>query len=368
MDPIEERELSTLNDSQAAASSPDAATSDANSGASDSSTGAGDKDAKPTPDADSSTARGAKRPATLAEVVRLAAAKQPTATPAESSPDSQAEKGADASAGQDAPAPDAAASKAATDEPAKTATDQGQGPDPNDVPFHKHPRWQELVKREQQLSGELATLKPKAEAVEELLTLTGGEQGFANMRALARAYAQDPAAAAPMLETLLADARNRAGLVISSPDLKQKVADGELSEDGALEIEQARRIKAMTAEQRQAEQRRQQEAQGARTQQEMVAALNAWETNTAGKDPDYSALAEDVQDRLVRLAAGTPPRTADEAVQLAARAYREVKERNAARLPKPKPIKPPLIEGSSRTAKPAPKTLREVVERAARGG
>jgi hypothetical protein len=316
------------------------------------------EDAKPvadpspaaTPDAkgspDPSPEQGAKKPATLAEVVRQAAESPTTKSTEQSVPKTE-------------PAPaEAAKDETVQAKPAKPGEQQ------QDVPFHTHPRWQEKVAQVRELNDKVAVLETRAKTVDELMSYTGGEQGFENAKALMRAYSQDPATAVGMLETLLSDARNRAGLVLQSDDLRKRVDEGLLDEASALEIEQSRKVKSnheQVEQQRRVDQVRQ-------TQQAMVTALNSWEANIRSNEPDYNVLAEDVQDRLTRLATLTPPRTPEDAIKLAVQALADVKKRNAARMPKAPAIKPGPVDNSSRTAVPAPKTLEEVVRMAARGG
>lgn len=315
--------------------------------AEESSTTATTPDAKPK-QADPSPARGAKEPEpkSMADVVEATLAKlngqaeeSPTPKTADPVPDSKPADGE------------------AKDEPAKQpAVTEDEKKDADTVPFHKHPRWQALVKREQELA-------PKAQVTDELVSLTGGQEGFNNMQTLVRMYAKEPANAVPLLEQLLADAKARGGLSLTSKDLQTKVEDGLLDEQSALEIEQSRRMREHESQSRAAEQT----AKRAETMQQAVKSLNEWEQVTRAKDPDYAALAEDVQDRLVRLVSLTPPQSAEEALKLAQQAYRDVKTRNASRMPKPAAVKPTLNDGSSRTAKFAPKTMLDVVSAKLRG-
>lgn len=299
---------------------------------------------------ESSTTEGAA-PKTLAEVIARAAQahSESEEEATEESPDSETAE-AESSPDDD---------QAGKDEPGKVEGEQPKA----DVPFHKHPRWQEQVARNKELSQTVEALKPKAEIVQELVEATGGEEGFESLRQLAHSYAHDPANAVPLLEQLLADARQRGGMVLVSEDLKQRVADGELDEQAALEVEQARVQKKTQAERSQLQQQ-----QAVRANQEkMVKALNDVEVDYASRNPDYAEMQEQVKERLAFLCAEKYPQNPQEAVGMFRKACEDVKTRIRKLVPSRQPIKHLRGTGSSVGAKPAPKSLREVVELSAAG-
>ena len=304
-------------------SSPDGAVSGSNTAMDDKQT------------AESSTVEGATQPKTLSDAIAKALE----------------DSGSVESPGSEPNPEDGEVAGKPTDE-AKPETK----PEPT-VPFHKHPRWIEKQTQIKNLSTQVDTLKSQASMLEELRQSTGGEQGLENLRHLARAYANDPARAVEMLEKLKQDAMVRSGKVLNddemSKDLREKVDDGLLDEESALEIQQARMAKRQGAER-----------QVQDNHQGMVSALNAWESNLKERDLNWDRLKEAVADRMTVLASQSYPRDANEAVALATRAFSEVKARNATSARAP--IKPLRSTASSSTVRPASKSLHEIVRNALR--
>ena len=230
-----------------------------------------------------------------------------------------------------------AAETAKTDEP---AADKAETKDPealsqevNKVPetLTERPEWQALTKigdklgkaegkevravlrgiykREHELTTQVEKAKPALEVVNEMFQSVGGsEQGFTNMRTLIKSFASDPAGAVPMLETLLKDARQRAGLEISSPELlteaqaiEQQLNDGMIDQGAAdkrkqelLELQQARKVKETTQAREAGKLERQQREQAEQQQRAVVAEINQaeadWTTAKLKADPDFGAV------------------------------------------------------------------------------
>ena len=199
------------------------------------------------------------------------------------------------------------------------------------VPNDQRPEWQKLTaigdklgktagkevrevlrgiyRNEAALAKQVEQFKPAAQVVDEMRKSVGGsEQGFTNMRNLIRNFDSDPANAVPMLETLLNDARKRAGLVLhdsalmtEAQKLDQQVADGLIEQAQAdarkaelLELQKAKMVTTQTAQQQQAERDRQQRAQIEAATQKAAAEINtaesAWTDAKAKNDPDFAAV------------------------------------------------------------------------------
>jgi hypothetical protein len=167
----------------------------------------------------------------------------------------------------------------------------------------------EIYRKEAALSKQVEQFKPAAEVVQEMRQSVGGsEQGFTNMRTLIRNFDSDPENAVPMLETLLQDARKRAGLVIQSPELltesqelDQQVQDGLIDQQQAdkrkaelLELQKSRTTKERTTAQQQTERDRQQRAQSEHQMQKSISEVNQVESNwsaaKAKNDPDFESV------------------------------------------------------------------------------
>jgi hypothetical protein len=164
-----------------------------------------------------------------------------------------------------------------------------------------------MFKRESELQQSIAKIQPSVEIVNELFESVGSDAGaFNNMRNVITTFAHDPARAVPMLEKLVADAKSRAGMVLQSPELlteaqelDQQVAEGIITKAAAdkrkaelLELESARSGQKRTQQQIDQEKQRAEQTKAQATRQTQVKALvdagNAWEKETAGKDPDYA--------------------------------------------------------------------------------
>lgn len=199
------------------------------------------------------------------------------------------------------PAP--AASPAAEDEGEREA-DEAAPPeapkdgkdDYSDVPFHKHPRFKQLV-------SERNALKQDAERyqnVQRFLDSSGvsGEEAGQALQIMALSKL-DPAKAWEMLKPLAQDLLARTGALLPE-DLRDRVSRGELTKEAAAEIS---RLRAQTAardsrSQIEAQQRQREEADKA--SRACVDAAEAWERRVM-RDPDYAALSDDLQREVLWL-------------------------------------------------------------------
>jgi hypothetical protein len=255
-----------------------------------------------------------------------------------------------------------------------------------DSRFDKRPEWQSLKKqtgekfsvvkpvlrklfeRETQLTEQNRVLQVSDGVVKRVRAATGDEQGFNNALNLIEQYAGDPAAAVPMLENLLRDARSRAGLEITSKDLKESLEelDRQKSEDGMTDkeydrqkkiLQEVQKARAAEAQAKNKVKATEQAGQQARTQALIVqrqTAINDWEVR-AMKDPDYLKRAKFVQDRAQsevdeRQGPGKPLMTGEEMVEMLERIDAEVKKELLAVLPKPKASRAVVGQRSSITS------------------
>jgi hypothetical protein len=287
-------------------------------------------------------AEDAKQPASLLDVVKSAV--EPVAEPeAPSSP-------------QGTESPDA-------EEPVDKA---GNEADDANLPFHNHPRWQALLAERDELREPAKRMgliedfmrdkglsaDEVAEGYEIMGLLKGGPEDLARTWFAERLGALDEA-----LGNVLPD------------DLRQRVDEGLLDPDGAAELAQARAQTALRerqeTERTAADARRTAEQDATAKTTAMATAVTAWEAKIKASDPDYPKKAKLIEDRcgsIVR-ADGKAPTTPEEATALVERAHREITDEMKAVAPKPRPITP-APAGSSTTAAPEPKTLREAINAA----
>jgi len=326
--------LDPIDAAQATEAAPDGLTLDANSAQS---SGADNEDAKQS------------EPENLLDVVKSAV--EPKAEAGEASSPSEV----------------SAEVEEATPETDSAETDQADA----DVPFHKHPRWQEMkaerdaykadADRFQKITGFMA---------ENRLTDAEVSEGFAVMAALKSGSHSDLQAAYDWFASNTQRLAESLGHALPA-DIQAKVADGYMDEEVAQELAKERAKAALLAQQAQQQQEASEQARQAEQlqaiQSDMVSAVQSWEEGIKAKDPDYAskkaALVEDQVRAIVHRRGGIPPQTREEALALADQAYAEVNERIRAFVPKPRPVTPPPA-GLSARASTEPTTLRGFVEAA----
>lgn len=291
----------------------------------------------------------AKEPASLLDVVKSAV--EPKAEPEESST-AEGEEGA---------------KPEATEEAEKAA--EGSEGEAENLPFHNHPRWKELVSERDSLRDPAG----KYGQIQEFMQTHGlsGEEVAEGYQIMALLKSGDPeklAEARGWFAERLEALDGALGNVLPD-DLRARVDNGYLDEEGALEIARSRagetlRTERATREQQAAKAQQEREAQQARTG-EMVNAVTSWEERVRASDPDYGRKADLVQAKCKAIVEreGNPPRTAAEATALADRALREVNETLSSMLPKPRPIRSTPRSQSAVTSREV-KSVRDAIENA----
>ena len=307
------------------------------------------------------------------------------------------------------PAPETEAAQAAAEQAGKDEHGQpkaaGAAADALSQQFNERPEWKamqkavgeagwksvkpilrQVLESETRARARAAELAPQAEIVAEFKALTGDAKGFDTMRDIVRTYARDPAAAVPILEQMLTDARQRGGLEITSPDLKARLAEiDQQAHDSLISQDAAKKLRALLVEAekgraaaRQAEGRlKDHEQSAARTaaqaaDAQVMTTLNAWEQNIRSRYPDFgdvtaatdpahgSSVADQVFDALCLKRMTQPDAGADVLVREADRVLKLALTRVGA--PASRTQRPITSQGSSVTAKPRPKTMREAMD------
>lgn len=372
-----------------------AATSPADTGASAGSPAPGQVDPphNGVKQSDSPADQGAKQPVSMEEALAGAKLEQPAEEAAGAANDAATETGG---------SPDP---KTEGQTEAKPKADEPGAEQEAADPFHKRPEWAELktavgpelwkkarpvlrkvLEAEAIANARVRELQPLRPIVDELRAHTGDEAGFTTMRNIVRAYANDPAAAVPILENMLLDARTRSGLVVTSTDLKGRLEkleadaragtiDGtELAARKAelVELESARAAKRQ-AEGRltQTETQRRQQAENA-SAGALASSLNSWEEGIRQRDPDFGNVTDvddpqhgvSVADRVfdgIRLFRMAKPQSTNE--QVLAEVQRVYKLARGSLPQKPlRESRPVTVQGSSITAKPKARTVREAMD------
>lgn len=184
--------------------------------------------------------------------------------------------------------PNKAAASSASEESGRKTDDKDATKEPDnenysDVPFNKHPRFQEVL-------GRLKTAETDAiryRNVEDFIANQGltGEEA-AEMLEIAGLIKTDPvkawAAIKPRVQQLLI----AAGEVLPG-DLKAKVQAGEMSREAAMEVSRNRAAMQSADVRREWEGKRAQERQQTDTRNAILGAVNSWHAERQSRDPNF---------------------------------------------------------------------------------
>ena len=230
------------------------------------------------------------------------------------------------------------------------------------LPFHNHPRWQQIVAENRDLKED-ATVGKSVRSYQEGSGISNDE--FKDLLNAGYLGKTDPEKAIPVVEAYLEKLKAATGDKLPD-DLSQKVKDGYMDETTAREVSKER-AKAAQATARANAAESKTEANNARAAtQEVVGAVNTWEQQQIAKDPDYAKKKElvhtFVRDDFTR---NGRPATKEDAIKVPEAALKKATQiLGGVASPKPTPKMP-----SSKTGKTGvttqPKTLREAVHLAA---
>ena len=253
----------------------------------------------------------------------------------------------------------------ADDDASKTEPKEQDSENFSDVPFNKHPRFQELVReRNQYREG-----ARQFEQIQSFIRTNGLTPEEAADALISRAEMKSNPQEAwkklkPLVQQLLIDAGE-----VLPPDLNEQVQRGLISRDAAFEVSRLRARVGISEKfsERQAEQA-QQEAEQRRVQS-IVDTVAVWERETRAKDVDFAAKADDLQREVAWLQRRDGvPSTPEAAKKQVEDAYAAVNRRVAAS--RPRPGKAPVTGGRVAREHPAaqPNSMLELVQRARSAG
>jgi hypothetical protein len=223
-----------------------------------------------------------------------------------------------------------------------------------DVPFHNHPRFKELVEQKNEatkLVEEYRPLVERAKAIDEYLQKHSiASEDFTQTLELLALVKSNPAEAVKRLEDIAGSLKISTGEALP-PDLQSEVDDGLITLDAAKR-EAGQRIEL--AKYKSQSTRSEQETQQ-RHQQELKTSLDTWTNSKASADPAFKpksdANAPDGKFELVFAKfmyywQTQPARNAQEAVALAEKAYTDVNNSLKTMMPK-QPIRRPVSSTKS---------------------
>lgn len=216
------------------------------------------------------------------------------------------------------------------------------------LPFHKHERFQALVKEKNELKTSVEAAKPSIERLTAIDAFCAQNRisfdQFKQALEIQALINTSPEAALDRLQPLISQLQEFKGQVLPE-DLKKEV------DDGSLPLARAQEIAKLRKQTQFKEQQSQQTARDTQSER-LMTALSSFEDSVRRTDPDYENKKQLVLDRFVALSAREPWQTPEQAVSLAKRAYTEVTAKLSAFVPKPKPTKNPPVNGHSAAAKP----------------
>lgn len=321
------------------------------------------QNAADTSTADDTSVTEAEQPKSLLDVVKDVV--EPTEEPVEDKESLNLEKAEDGKATE---------AKVEEDKPVDDGKSEPTEADDAKLPFHKHPRFQQVIQERSAFKKEIETLKPEAQEWRSIRTfmetnsLTNDEvaKGFEIMAAMKN----DPIRGRDMLAEYWNNLQAFAGAVLPQ-DLKQRVDDGEVTDDVASELARRRNEAEFLRQRQEVEAQRQQEQaqmqQYAATQQIMRSAVVDWESGIKTRDADYSVKQPFLLDKVRAAMAVSQPRTSQEAIALVERAYSEVNDSLKRFTPSRPAATTVRSETSSANVAPQPKNLRDVIKLAAAG-
>jgi uncharacterized protein YutE (UPF0331/DUF86 family) len=253
--------------------------------------------------------------------------------------------------------PETTTDNAPTDE---AKTDEEEGKDEK-VPFHKHPRWQEMIRERDSFKNDATQYRQiTAYMAQNSLTTEEVAKGFEIMSALRN----DPLRAREMLSHYTKALDQFAGVILPD-DLSQKVEEGTLDEQAAQELARTRNEAAMLQQRyAQMEQNRQFEASVA-SQAAIQTTVNHWEETIKTRDADYAAKQGLIMDRARSYLINGQPQTPQQALEIVERAYADVNESLKGFAPRKQPIRPVTSQNSSTNSQPVARTLQEAIRMAA---
>lgn len=206
----------------------------------------------------------------------------------------------------------------ATAEAAAKSTDDDNY---TDVPFHKHPRFQHLL-REKKAAEVDAVRYRNVESFLERSHLQADEAADGlEIMGLAKT---DPVAAWERIKPWVEKVALAAGVIMPS-DLQEKVQAGQMSREAAIEVSKARaQVQSVQVreqlQQQQAQSRAQLDAQSA-----ILGAAQSWEAERQTKDPNFAAKVPLIQREIAYLhATEGKPNTPQGVKEQCERAYKAV--------------------------------------------
>lgn len=288
--------------------------------------------------------------------------------PSESSQGDEGEKESAFDAVQSALEVGDEASPSSTGEDNASSDDASKEPLPEEVsdeemdayPKNSQRRIRQLVDEKRVVSEEAESLKPKAQAADQIFGYMKenniSTSDLDSALNITRLVNSDPSAALQALTPIYQDLAKRAGAILPD-DLQQQVGEGYITEAHARELATAKSQLENTNRQREAEDaRRQQDSLQAMTETAKDTATD-WENQKKQSDPDWhikqSLVTSEIELELRRQGADGFPKNSQETKTLCDKALKTVEERLKSFKPTPRPLDP-VVNQAPGNGSPAP--------------
>ena len=303
--------------------------------------------------APSTTDTPGESPRTLLDLVRDVAAKTGEVAPPPTEQAAEAETSSEETPAHDPNAP--------TPSGEKDGQDGLDDPTDDQLPFHKHPRFQKLVQEKNSYKEEASQFRAISDYMaSNRLSADEVDQAFVFLSATKN----DPSKALEMIAPIVQELLRTTGTTLP-PEVSQLVEDGEMSAEAAKQLSQSRAQVAMHEARNQETLQAQQVYQERQHEAQIVSSVEQWERQVASRDPDYAAKKSIVFDKIRLSQLQNPARNPQEAVAYAEAAYKGATEVLKGAMPKRVAINSPSSAQSVSSARAVPQSLADVVRMAA---
>ncbi len=240
------------------------------------------------------------------------------------------------------------------------------GSSAENIPFHNHPRWKEVMR-------EKAQLAEKAKHYEEIsdymrangLSNTEMAQGFEVMALMKN----DPFRAKEILNQHMSKLSEFTGDILPT-DIQDKLDNGFIDTEAAKELASYRARNQLSAKATEEYKAQAAEAANAERKQQMYQAVVDWESKISMRDSEYKNKQSLVTDRVKSIMQSSGnPQSPEDAVKYVEQAYNDINQRLGSLAGRNTPSRMNNSYGSSSgNSAPQPRSLQEAVLWAARRG
>lgn len=250
------------------------------------------------------------------------------------------------------------------DEPASRVVKEPDYEHFSDVPFHKHPRFQQLVSERNEYRTDAQAFR-NIKAFQAEYAISDSEAADALLTAAL--VKSDPVEAWKRMKPMVEQVLIAAGEILP-PELEQQVHAGVIPREFAVQLSRQNAATRALAQRQQFEQHAQTVRQQSAMQTALEGAAATWERDRIAKDPNFAAKQQEIMKEVLYLQkVEGKPDTADGVRAMLDKAYKNVSK--SFRPPQRKPAARPSAVSQSVNTLPEPKgtlgIIRQVTARRA---